>query len=120
MDRSAEKSKPFTKESTSVMLEEILTKAFVEITDGSAASVKRAHGGFHKFVSLISVSNVLIIVLINGGLEVNIGDCCFFMLFPLFFSDSIEEDSGHLPEILNQFPLSEKKSVVKLFEAMNG
>ncbi|GJV89080.1 hypothetical protein Tco_1533018 [Tanacetum coccineum] len=39
------------------------------------------------------------------------------MLFPLFLSNSIEEDPGHLPEILDQLPFSERKNIVKLFEA---
>ncbi|GKF23405.1 hypothetical protein Tco_0075727, partial [Tanacetum coccineum] len=95
-------------------------QAFVEITDSSAASVKRTHGGFHKFVSLISVSNVLIIVLINGGLEISIGDGCFFMVFLLFLNDPIEENSGHFPEILDQLSFSERMCVVKSLEVRNG
>ncbi|GJU96304.1 hypothetical protein Tco_1321060 [Tanacetum coccineum] len=47
-------------------------QAFVEITNGGVASIKRAHGGFHKFFSMIPVSNVLIIVLINRGLKITV------------------------------------------------
>ncbi|GKF68062.1 hypothetical protein Tco_0197741, partial [Tanacetum coccineum] len=85
-------------------------QSFIEITDG----------GFHNLVSLISVSNILIIVLINGGLKVSIGDCYFFMMFLLFLNDSIEEDSGYLLEILDQLPFSGRKSVVKPFKIRTG
>nr|GFB11371.1 retrovirus-related Pol polyprotein from transposon TNT 1-94 [Tanacetum cinerariifolium] len=47
-------------------------QAFVEITDSSAPSIKRTREGFHKFVSLMSVSDVLIIIMINKGLKVSI------------------------------------------------
>ncbi|GJV88434.1 hypothetical protein Tco_1532372 [Tanacetum coccineum] len=62
-------------------------KAFVKITDGIAAFVKRTHGGFYELVSLISMSNVFIIVLINRCFEVNIINCGLFMLFSVILSD---------------------------------
>nr|GFC15002.1 hypothetical protein [Tanacetum cinerariifolium] len=79
-------------------------QALVEITDRGAAFVQSAHGRIYKLVSLISMRNVFFIVFFNGGLKISIGDYCFFILFLLFLSDSIKEDSGHLPEIVDQLP----------------
>ncbi|GJV19812.1 hypothetical protein Tco_1368832 [Tanacetum coccineum] len=70
----------------------------IEITDGSVLYQDGAHGGFHMMCRLIFMSHVLIKVLINGGFK----------------------DSGHLPEILDQLPFSERKSVVKLFKIRTG
>nr|GEV08038.1 hypothetical protein [Tanacetum cinerariifolium] len=44
-------------------------QVFVEIIDCKAALFKGAHGGFHQVISLISVSNVFIVVIINEGFE---------------------------------------------------
>nr|GEV46258.1 integrase, catalytic region, zinc finger, CCHC-type, peptidase aspartic, catalytic [Tanacetum cinerariifolium] len=48
--------------------------------------------------SLIHVINIFLIIALNGGFGVNIGDNNFFMLCSLFFNNSLENNSRDFPE----------------------
>nr|GFA36274.1 hypothetical protein [Tanacetum cinerariifolium] len=70
--KKVEKSKLLTEERILVVCVEILarvSKAFVNIIDCRAALFKGADRGFHQLISLISMRNVFIVVIINGGFE---------------------------------------------------
>nr|GEZ26373.1 hypothetical protein [Tanacetum cinerariifolium] len=70
--KRVEKSKLLTEERILVVCVEILarvSKAFVNIIDCRAALFKGADRGFHQLISLISMRNVFIVVIINGGFE---------------------------------------------------